>query len=76
MELYQSLTMKLKIGTAIFSDYSFFFIANRITDESKQKAILLSSCGTATYKIFKGLTVPAKPGEKSFSELTALMRKH
>ena len=52
----------------------FSFIANGITDESKQ--YLLSSCGPATYKIIKGLTVPAKLGEKSFSELTALMRKH
>ena len=54
----------------------FFFIANGITDESKQKAILSSSCGADACKIFKGLTVPAKPGEESVSELAKLMRKH
>ena len=37
---------------------------------------MLSSCGPDAYKIFKRLTVPAKTGEKSFSELTKLMRKH
>ena len=45
----------------------FLFTAYRITDENKQKAILLSSCSPTTCEIFKGLTVPTKPGEKSFS---------
>ena len=46
----------------------FFFTANGITDENKQKVILLSFCSPATYKTFKGLKVPAKPGEKYFSD--------
>ena len=33
--------------------------ANRISDESQRKTILLNSCGITTYKLFKGLKVPA-----------------
>ena len=42
-------------------------------DESQRKKILLSSCGITTHKLFKGLTAPSKPGEKSFDELKQLM---
>ena len=38
----------------------FFFTANDITDAEKKKAILLSSSGSKTYKLFRGLTAPAK----------------
>ena len=54
----------------------FFFEANRISDESQRKAILLSSCGITTYKLFKRLTTPSKPGDKSFDELKQLMLHH
>ena len=54
----------------------FFFEANRISDESQRKAILLSSCGITMHKLFKGLTAPSKPGEKSFDELKQLMLHH
>ena len=54
----------------------FFFEGNRISDQSQRKAILLSSCGITTYKLFKGLTAPLKPGEKSFDELKQLMLHH
>ena len=56
----------------------FFFEANTILDELQRKAkvILLSSCGIATYELFKGLTAPSKPGEKSFDELKQLMLHH
>lgn len=30
-----------------------FFQAKNFSDDSKNKAILLSSCGTVTYKLFK-----------------------
>ena len=53
-----------------------FFEANRISDELQRKAILLSSCGITTYKLFKGLTAPVKPDEKSFDELKQLMLHH
>ena len=31
----------------------FFFIANSIDDDNKKKAMLLSSCGSDTFKLFK-----------------------
>ena len=51
----------------------FFFEANRISDESQRKAILLSSCRITTYKLFKGLTALSKLGEKTFDELKQLL---
>ena len=53
-----------------------FFEANRISDESQRKAILLSSCGITTYKLFKGLIGPSNPGKTSFDELMQLMLHH
>ena len=37
---------------------------------------MLSSCRITTCKLFKGLTAPLKPGEKSFGELKQLMLHH
>ena len=54
----------------------FFFTANDITDAEKKKAILLSSSGSKTYKLFRGLTAPAKPGDMTFAELVKLMKNH
>ena len=53
-----------------------FFEANRISDESQRKAILLSLCGITTYKLFKGLTAPSNPGKTSFDELMQLTLHH
>ena len=39
-------------------------------------AIVLSSCGITTYKLFKGFTAPLKPCEKPFDELKQLMSHH
>ena len=54
----------------------FFFTANDITDAEKKKAILLSSSGSKTYKLFWGLTAPAKPGDMTFAELVKLIKNH
>ena len=45
---------------------NFFFVANGITDANKKRAIMLSSCGAVTYKLFKGLTAPSKTSDVSF----------
>ena len=42
----------------------------------RKKAILLTSCGIGTHQLFKGLTAPAKPVEKTFDELVTLMANH
>ena len=41
-----------------------YFAANNVEDEDKQKAILLSACGIATYRLIKNLTAPVNPAEK------------
>ena len=54
----------------------FFFVANGITDITQKRAILLSSCGTSCYKLFRGLTQPEKPGDKTYTQLVELMKTH
>ena len=54
----------------------FYCIANGIEDADKKRAILLSTCGTATYKLSKILVAPADLTGKSFDELVQLAREH
>ena len=35
----------------------YFYEANNDSDDSKKRAILLSSCGTVTHKLFKGIAL-------------------
>ena len=55
-----------------------YFVANSITEEAadKRSAILLSSCGAATYQLIRNLVAPGRPTDKSFSELVALVKDH
>ena len=58
-----------------------YFDANAIDDESpgdkaKRRVILLSVCGSKTYKLMCDLLAPAKPGEKSYQELVKLIQNH
>ena len=53
-----------------------FFIANEITDEGKKKSVLLSSCGAKTYRLFRNLLAPVKPGDSSWETLTRVMKEH
>ena len=52
-----------------------YFTANDVAEE-KQKAILLSACGVATYRLIKNLTAPVNPAEKSFAQLVKLVGDH
>ena len=45
-----------------------YFQANNVEEGMKQRAILLSACGPATYQLIKNLLTPAKPGDKTFAE--------
>ena len=47
---------------------SHYFTANEIADAGKKKAILLTACGSATYKLMCDLVAPAKPGDKTFDD--------
>ena len=53
-----------------------FSSANDIEEESKKKAILLSSCGTKTYSLIRSLVAPSKSGTKTFKQLVDVMTTH
>ena len=40
-----------------------YFVVHDIKSETKKKAVLLSECRAATYKLIKSLVVPLKPSE-------------
>ena len=52
-----------------------FFLANSIADE-KKVAVFLSVAGGNIYALLRNLLSPAKLQEKSFTELTAELKKH
>ncbi|XP_014206037.1 uncharacterized protein LOC106637677 [Copidosoma floridanum] len=53
-----------------------FFIANDVTDTSKQRAILLSKVGAEMYDVIAKVCKPHKPGAKSYDEIIKLVKKH
>ena len=54
----------------------FFFQANGIEESNKKKAILLSSCGSNTYKLFKSLAAPNELTNTSYENIKHLMNEH
>ena len=53
-----------------------FFAANEIVTPDKKRAIFLTVIGPTAYKLLRNLVAPAKPGEKSYSDLVAAMKQH
>ena len=53
-----------------------FFEANKIEEDSKKSAILLSSVGAEMYKVIKSFAMQNKPTEKSFKEIVDLLKEH
>ena len=53
-----------------------YFAANDIDSEDKQRAILLSICGAATYQLLKSLLAPVRPAERTFAQLVELTKNH
>ena len=47
-----------------------YFAANDVTDEDKQRAILLSACGDATYRRIKDVLSPTTPADASSRPLS------
>ena len=54
----------------------FYFEANGVDNADQQRAILLSVCGSKTYKLIRNLTMPEKPSDKTFKELVELVQHH
>ena len=56
-----------------------YFEANDLTGEEKavkRRATLISLMSPATYKVARSLLSPAKPSEKTFDEIVAVLAKH
>ena len=53
-----------------------YFVANDVKDDTKKRAILLSSCGVGTYTIIRNLLAPDLPSTKSFDEIVEAAGKH
>ena len=54
----------------------FYFAANEVQEADKQRAVLFSVCGAATYKLIKNLLAPAKPTDTSFKDIVKLLTEH
>lgn len=52
-----------------------YCVANGIKDD-RAVAVLLSVMGAKTYNLLRSLIAPDKPGEKSFTEITDVLKKH
>jgi len=54
----------------------FYFTANDVKKADKQRGILFSICGTATYQFIKNLLAPSKPAEATFKNIVKLLTEH
>ena len=53
-----------------------YFPANDVEDAAKQRAILLSVCGSKTYALARDLLQPAKPAETTYKKIVDELSKH
>ena len=53
-----------------------YFAANKIEDADQQRAILLSICVPATYRLIHNLVSPKKPTELKIADLITIVQKH
>ena len=50
-----------------------YFLANDIEDAGKKRSILLTACGTKTYKLVRSLAILRIPAELSYNEIVLLV---
>ena len=55
---------------------TFYFAANGITTDAKKRAVLLSYCGPATFRLLRSLVLPVSLDEISFENLMKKMKEH
>ena len=53
-----------------------FFEANDIEAAEKKRAVLLSGVGAATYSLLRSLVSPQAPKEKTYDQLTMILKAH
>lgn len=67
-------------GIQSWSEYievlEHYFTANSVIDDKVKVAILCANVGPKTYHVMKNLCLPAKPSDKSFSDLKKLIKDH
>jgi len=52
-----------------------YLAANKVEYANQQRAILLSVCGPATYRLIRNLVSPKKPMELKFQDIVDLVTK-
>ena len=52
------------------------FAANEVKEAEKQRAVLFSVCGAATYKLIRNLLAPTKPVDATFKDIVKLLTEH
>ena len=62
--------------TAYVERLTFYFVANDVKDAGKQKAILLSACGSGTFTLIKNLATPKSLKELSFKDIALMVKEH
>ena len=53
-----------------------FFLASKVEDAERKRAILLSVMGPACYRLLRSLVAPVKPSEKMYKELVDALKEH
>ena len=53
-----------------------YLAANKVEDADQQRAILLSVCGPATYRLICSLVPLKKPSKVKFKEITEVVQRH
>ena len=56
--------------------FVFYCEANSVKDDSKRRAILLSSIGAVTYKIVRNLISPRSTSDVTYEEIVQLLQDH
>ena len=56
--------------------FSYYFTANGITDGARKRAILISCCGPATFRLMKSLVFPEQLDDFSFQQLVEKVKLH
>lgn len=76
--IYYNLVMRMatefgKVEKYAWEQYikclKFYFEANNVSSDRKQRVILLIVCGRAMYRLICDLFAPVTPGSKSFQEI-------
>ena len=53
-----------------------YFIANDVDSEDKKRSILLSACGSSTYKLIRSLVEPGKLDTTPYADIVKLVKKY